>query len=129
MNSKNISVRTLLPLCLLIAIAFMAMPAYAQPDFECNGCEKVVFLDNSFIELEAKCDGTDDWLVVPIYLGYGDTAGELALFLIVYNEDSLIFEGSLTFAAGLAKRELKLETLSGDLLEIELKFKEQQTPE
>lgn len=125
MNSKNISVRTLLPLCLVIAIAFMAMPAYAQP--VCDGCDKIVFEDNQFIEVEAKCDGTEEWIVLPIPINIGDP-GELALLLIVYNEGSVIFDGSLTFAEGLAKRELKLESLGSAVLEIEFKFKEQQTP-
>ena len=119
MNTKN---RTLLPLCFVIAIAFMAMPAYAQ--LECVGCDTLVFFaDDQYVELEVKCYGTEEWIVLPLPFNIGDP-GELALLLIVYNEGSVIFDGSLTFAQGLAKRELKLESLSGAVLEIEFKFKE-----
>lgn len=46
------------------------------------------------------------------------------ILLQVYNEDNMVMDASLTLSEELAKRELKLETLDGEQLEIEFKFKQ-----
>lgn len=124
MNKKNLLKITLLSLCLIISIALVAGPTYAQG--YCNGTDEVEIADDSFIEYKMTCEGDRVWVLN--LLGYTGDIGEVLLMYEVYSinvDGDVEFIGEYTYTESniLAKQENKLETLDGDKVEIEFKFK------
>lgn len=137
MNTKNIFVRTLTSLCLVIAITFMVMPAYANDgepieigftcDEESNKLEYTIENDTQSYKLEVKCHGDDTWdgnlIIEP---GDGKLCAALEIDNRYVEDTGMSGESCIGAAYGMdnAKLEFNLESVEGDWIKLEFKIDE-----
>lgn len=127
---KNLLTITMLVLCLVISITLMAVPASAQIEFHCDGTEKVTLVDAPDFEFTMNCEGDRLWGLVILDIDFTDL-GEIDIEYVICNlyEDDpdaacdAIGEFTDHFSYELLRKEAKYETLDGDKLEIQFKFK------
>ena len=127
MNINTITARSVirLALCLALGTALVVLPVHAQHGLEekiCMRANKIEFHnEDSGFTLEAKCIGKGSWKVTLVNdVVIGDT---IVLNFTITHEGNDMFDGAILFASDnvLAKRELKLETVDKDRIDIEFK--------